>query len=309
MLRELNFWNNLKWIDAVDINKDEIIKILNAYDFHELDIEASLEGNQKARIDVYDDYSFLVFHFPKYNPIRKLYELNEYNIFLGKDFLITFRDFHWNQVDNIFDYYKNKKNLNILKEDEEEIKITTGYILYEIIQTMLEKMFRVTRLNNKEVKILENQVFENNDYNLVRDIMIKKRNIILLKNLFKPQVMLFKQLEFAINKMYEWEMEVYFEDLEDKLDQILLDLNILQEYIESVEDAFKTMLDIKTNSIIKLLTIFSAFMLPLTLVTSFYGMNVSLPFEKQPFFVYSLLIILSLIMGGIYFYFKRKWKI
>lgn len=309
MLRELNFWNNLKWIDAVDINKDEIIKILNAYDFHELDIEASLEGNQKARIDVYDDYSFLVFHFPKYNPIRKLYELNEYNIFLGKDFLITFRDFHWNQVDNIFDYYKNKKNLNILKEDEEEIKITTGYILYEIIQTMLEKMFRVTRLNNKEVKILENQVFENNDYNLVRDIMIKKRNIILLKNLFKPQVMLFKQLEFAINKMYEWEMEVYFEDLEDKLDQILLDLNILQEYIESVEDAFKTMLDIKTNSIIKLLTIFSAFMLPLTLVTSFYWMNVSLPFEKQPFFVYSLLIILSFIMGGIYFYFKRKWKI
>jgi hypothetical protein len=65
-------------------------------------------------------------------------------------------------------------------------------------------------------------------------------------------------------------MEVYFEDLEDKLDQILSDMNMLQEYIDSVEDAFKTMLDIKTNSIIKLLTIFSAFMLPLTLITSFY---------------------------------------
>jgi hypothetical protein len=65
-------------------------------------------------------------------------------------------------------------------------------------------------------------------------------------------------------------MEVYFEDLEDKLDQILTEINILQEHIDSIEDSFKTMLDIKTNSIIKFLTLFSAFMLPLTLITSFY---------------------------------------
>jgi hypothetical protein len=68
---------------------------------------------------------------------------------------------------------------------------------------MLEKMFRVARINNKEIKALELKVFESDDYNLVRDIMMKKRNIILIKNMFKPQVSLFKQLEFVINKMYE----------------------------------------------------------------------------------------------------------
>lgn len=308
MLRELNIWKNLKWIDAVDLNKDEIIRILENYDFHELDIEASLEGNQKARIDVYDDYSFIVFHFPKYNPIRKIYELNEYNIFLWKNFLITFRDFHWRHIDKIFDYYNNQKNLNELVEDEEEIKITTWYILYEITQNMFEKMFRVTRANNKDIRTLEQKIFEIDDSNLVKDIMIKKRNIIFLKSMFKPQVVLFKQLEYTINKMYEWEMEVYFEDLEDKLDQILLEITILQEYIDSIEDAFKTMLDIKTNSVIKLLTIFSAFMLPLTLVTSFYWMNITLPFQENPFFVYFLLIWWMISMLGIYFYLKKKWR-
>ena len=308
MLRELKIWKNLKWIDAVDLNKDEILRILEPYDFHELDIEASLEWNQKARIDVYDNYSFLVFHFPKYNTIRKIYELNEYNIFLWRDFLITFRDFHWNHIDSIFEYYKDQKNLTELVEDDEEIKVTTWYILYEIIQTMLEKMFIVARINNKEIKALELKVFESDDYNLVRDIMMKKRNIILIKNMFKPQVSLFKQLEFVINKMYEWEMEVYFEDLEDKLDQILSDMNMLQEYIDSVEDAFKTMLDIKTNSIIKLLTIFSAFMLPLTLITSFYWMNIDLPFQKESYFVYLLLIMWCLIMVLAYFYLKKKGR-
>jgi magnesium transporter len=65
-------------------------------------------------------------------------------------------------------------------------------------------------------------------------------------------------------------MEVYFEDLEDKLEQIVNEIAILQEYIESIEDAFKSMVDIKTNFVIKILTVFSAFMLPLTLITSFY---------------------------------------
>ena len=38
MLRELKIWKNLRWIDAVDLNKDEILRILEPYDFHELDI-------------------------------------------------------------------------------------------------------------------------------------------------------------------------------------------------------------------------------------------------------------------------------
>ena len=127
--------------------------------------------------------------------------------------------------------------------------------------------------------------------------------------MFKPQVMMFKQLEYVINKMYEWEMEVYFEDLEDKLDQILTEINILQEYIDSIEDTFKTMLDIKTNSIIKFLTLFSAFMLPLTLITSFYWMNVdNLPFVHDKIAVYWILIISIVFMVVWYIYLKKKGR-
>jgi len=52
-----------------------------------------MEDNQRARIDTYDDYLFMVLHFPKYNTVTKSYDLNEFNIFLGRDFLITFRNF------------------------------------------------------------------------------------------------------------------------------------------------------------------------------------------------------------------------
>jgi magnesium transporter len=52
------------------------------YNFHELDIEACLEENQRARIDYYDDYMFITLHFPKYNPRTQIYDLNEFDIFL-----------------------------------------------------------------------------------------------------------------------------------------------------------------------------------------------------------------------------------
>ena len=107
MIRSLTI-KGITWIDAVNPSKEETAEILSKYDFHELDEEAVLEPNQRARIDSYDDYLFLTLHFPKYASVKTLYELNEFHIFLGKDFLITFRDFPGKHIDEIYEKYQKK---------------------------------------------------------------------------------------------------------------------------------------------------------------------------------------------------------
>ncbi len=304
MIRELKIWK-IKWIDSVWANKTEIENILTKYNAHELDIEACIEWNQKARIDSYPEYYFLIFHFPKYNQIKKTYSLNEFNIFMDKDTLITFRDNPWIHINKIFDHYSDIK----ITTKKKNIKVTTWYILYEITQVMLEKMFRITKNITLDIKTIETKVFDWDDSTkLVKQIMIQKRNIITLKHMFKPQVSLLKQLETVVNKIYAWEMEVYFEDLEDKLDQIVSEINILEEYIDSIEDAFKSIVDIKTNSVIKILTSFSAFMLPLTLITSFYGMNINLePYNNIKIVLFFLTTSLFL-MWIIYIFLRKNWR-
>ncbi len=303
MVRKLNIrW--VKWIDWVNLDKPEIYKILKKYKFHELDIEACYEENQRARIDAYDDYFFMVLHFPKYNVQTKLYELNEFNIFLWKDFLISFRDFEWSHIDTIFEKYSK---LDI--EDSEQIKFSSGFILYEIIQAMLEKMFIVTSKTKRDLRELEKEVFENTNSKLVKKVMIKKRNIILLKYMFFPQVSVMKLLEDNLNKLFKWEMEEYFEDLEDKLEHIVNDIKTLEEYIDSVEDAFKLIINIRTNNVMTFLTLFSAFLLPLTLITSFYWMNInSLPFDNI-YFIYWILILTIWFMFLVFYFLRKKWKI
>lgn len=300
MLRKLKV-GGISWIDWVNLSHEEIKKVLKKYDFHELDIEACLEENQRARIDSYDDYLFMVLHFPKYNLRTKVYDLNEFNIFLWRDFLITFRHQSWVHIDAIFDKYSNRN----LKKDE-SFKLSSAFVLYEIIQSMLEKMFRVGDSMTRDLKLIEKSVFENTTYSLVKEIMIKKRNVIVLKNMFLPQIPVMKLIEFQINKLFSGEIEAYFEDLEDKLEHVVNDIKMLEEHISSVEDAFKSIIDIKTNRVMTFLAFFSAFMLPLTLITSFYGMNIALPFQKEAYFIYILLIFSSISMIFIYYYLKKK---
>jgi magnesium transporter len=120
MLRELKIgW--IKWIDAVWLAPSEKESLITKYEVHELDIEACKEWNQKARIDNYENYSFLIFHFPKYNLIRKVYEQNEFNIFLWRNYLITFRDYEWNHINKIFDYYSTLK----VTTRKKDIKVST----------------------------------------------------------------------------------------------------------------------------------------------------------------------------------------
>lgn len=303
MYKKINIrW--LKWIDWVDLDKAEIYKVVKKYNFHELDIEACLEENQKARVDVYDDYIFATLHFPKYNIKTRIYELNEFNIFIGRDFIITFRNHEGQHIDAIFEKYSK---LDI--DENAAVKITSGFILYEIIQSMLEKMFRVTDNVHRDIRAIEKRVFDKTSAGLVKTIMTKKRNIVVLKHMFKPQIHVLKLLEDSVNKLFKGKMEVYFEDLEDKLELIVNDILILEEQIDSIEDAFKTIVDINTNFTVKLLTIFSAFLLPLTLITSFYGMNITLPFQNDPSFVYITLLWTLTFMVCVYMILNKKGKI
>jgi len=103
-------------------------------------------------------------------------------------------------------------------------------------------------------------------------------------------------------------MELYFEDLEDKLRYVVNDIIIMEEQINAIEDAFSTIINIKTSYVISILTIFSAFILPLTLITSFYGMNIKLPFQDDSRFVYLVLLLSVVSMAIMHFILKKMGK-
>lgn len=137
--------------------------------------------------------------------------------------------------------------------------------------------------------------------------MIRKRNMIALKHMISPQIQVLKMLELRMNALFkDDEVEVYFENLEDKVQKIYSEIQLLQENIDSMEDTLKSIFDMQTNNTIKYLTFFSAFILPLTLITSFFGMNIeNVPFHDT---VVYISVLLTAVVMGVLVYVLKKWK-
>lgn len=88
MLEKIQF-DKFEWLNLPSPTDEELDDLQKKYNFHPLDIEDCKSSNQRPKIDVYDDYNFLILHFPYFDKNNKLLRVNEMKIFWGKDFIIT----------------------------------------------------------------------------------------------------------------------------------------------------------------------------------------------------------------------------
>jgi len=100
------------------------------------------------------------------------------------------------------------------------------------------------------------------------------------------------ELQNALPKFYKEELDVYFEDLEYKLEKIMNNIAISFENTESLADTYNSLMNIKTNAMITILTIFSALTGVLTLISGIYGMNITLPGQSNTNFFPILMTIM-----------------
>jgi len=176
-MKNILHFGNIDWIHLFEPQKDEILELVKKYDFHELIEEDLLELTNQEKIDVYEDYMFIVVNFPKYNAENKKYFLNEFSIILGKNIIVTMTKFDTNHIKSIIDEYSEELKT---RESDEEFKISPYYILYKILDTMYDKSIKMLTQSSKDVANLEEQLFASNklEKTLLESLTIKKRNIV-----------------------------------------------------------------------------------------------------------------------------------
>lgn len=125
---------------------------------------------------------------------------------------------------------------------------------------MYDKSIKMLTQSSKDVIALEEQLFRANklEKTLLENLTIKKRNIVSLKHMFTPHREILEELQKTLPKFYKEDLDVYFEDLEYKLDKIMNTISVSFENIESLADTYNSLMNIKTNSMISVLTIFAA---------------------------------------------------
>ena len=277
----LKIWK-IKWIHLSKPTHHQLEEAIKNLDLHEMVEQDLIEPSAHDKIDVYDDCIFLVIHFPKYNEKLWKYLSNEMNIILGRDFIITITKYPTNNIEKIRQEYE--REIKEEWEEAEEYKISPYYILYKIIDVMYDKILLGLNKFNLDLMEMEKQVFDKSfvDTDLLKNVLIKKRNTVLLKTIISPQEEILVELQKVTANFYEGDLDVYFEDLEYKTSKILGHISIIHENIDSIGEIFNTLTNMMTNKNIGILTVLTVIIWIMTMISGIYGMNIWLPFQNYP---------------------------
>jgi magnesium transporter len=293
------------WRHLNNPSEEDFEFLKDRFHFHPLDIEDCKSVNQRPKIDIYDDYYFLILHFPNFDRQNKFVKIKEVKLFWGKNYIISIEKNPWG-VSQLFDEYEERL------QNEEDVSIeSSDKLLYRILEKLITESVYLLRKVGLDVELINRELLQEKQVKIIERISITRKNLILINTIFKPQLRLFQMFEngkirgFTEDVEY---MEDYWGNILDYYQKVWDMTEDYEELIEGLSQTFDSMQTNKTNETMKILTIISSIILPLTFITGLYGMNVRLPFQEDSWAFYGLIGVMVAVAGIFMFVFKRrKW--
>jgi len=293
--------NGLTWIHVDRPGPLEAEILASRFGFHELDIEDVLSKRQRPKIDEYPDYLFIVLHFPFYDKSVQRLNAAELDVFLGQNFLVTLPNVELLPVTYLF------RRCEDHERREELFSQGSGYLLYHVLDDLFDYCFPILDKIGTKLDAVEDEIFEGRSEDVVRDISNTKQEIIAYRKIIKPERATLRVLERHVQRFLPEDLELYFDDIVDAAERVWDLLDNYKEVIEGLESTNESFISHRQNDVLRLLTIISVTLLPLTLIASIFGMNVLFPGEgtSAAFWVIAGAMIATLLAMLGFFRWKR----
>jgi magnesium transporter len=294
--------HGLTWVQLDAPTGDEAAQLAERFGWHPLDLEDVLSKRQRPKVDEYPEYLFSVLHFPAYDKAIQRLNAAELDVFLGPDFLITLPNAELLPVTRLFARCEADDELR-----ESLFSKGSGYLLYHVLDDLFDYCFPILDKIGHKLDSVEDEMFEGRAEEIVRDISNVKQEIISYRKIIKPERSTLRVLEGRVQRFLPQELDLYFDDIVDAAERIWDLLDNYKEVVEGLEQTNESVISHRQNDILRVLTVFSVVLLPLTLLTGIFGMNVKFPgFETEEAWwaiVGGMFVVLVSLLG--FFRYKR----
>ena len=294
----------LTWIHLEAPSLTHAQELADRFGWHPLDVEDVMSKRQRPKIDDYADegYLFGVLHFPIYDRASRRLNAAELDVFVGPNYLVTLPSVELLPVSRLFRRCEEDEQFR-----EQLLSKGSGRLLYEVLDDLFDYCFPILDKIGHKLDALEDDVFEGRSEEVVRDISNVKQEIISYRKIIKPERSTLRVLERHVERFLPEELDLYFDDIVDAAERIWDILDNYKEVVEALESTNESVISHRQNDVLRILTVFSVVLLPLTLITGFFGMNVTFPgFDTVwAFWVIFAGMAVSLISLLAFFRFKR----
>jgi magnesium transporter len=260
--------NGLTWINLDAPNSERVSELAARFGWHPLDVEDVLSKRQRPKIDEYPEYLFAVLHFPVYDKTVQRLNAGELDLFLGADYLVTLPNIELLPITRLFQRCVDDPELR-----DSLFGKGSGYLLYHVLDDLFDYCFPILDKIGHKLDVFEDEVFEGRSEEVVRDISNVKQEIISYRKIIKPERSTLRLLERTTERFLPEDLELYFDDIVDAAERIWDLLDNYKEVVEALESTNESVISHRQNDVLRILTIFSVVLLPLTLITGILGMN------------------------------------
>lgn len=293
------------WINIINPTPRDVDSLHRAYPYiHPLNLEDLLSPMERPKIDDDDEYIFLVLQFPVWDDVKRLSRSREVDIIVGRGYVVTVHD---GTLKPLVQLWRQ------CEENDEALHKLLGrggsHAFYDILDKLVDYFFPMLRKVDANIRAIEESIFTGEARTVIRDIALVRRDIIALRRIIRQQVPIIENLDRKERPILQEDLDEYFGDILDHLYKARDIIDEDYEIIAGLSETADTLINNRVNEVIRILTVISVIMLPLTLISSIYGMNIdTLPFADHE---HSFLIvngIMLLIAVGMLTYFRiRHW--
>ena len=299
--------SGLTWLNIERPTITEMNYLQEQYKFHSLDLEDCMSRIQRPKIDEYDDYVFILLHFPRFHKDTRTMLPSQVCLFVGGDYLVSVHSGELKPLSGLF-----RRSSSDSSYCYELMKNGAGYLLYSIIDVLVDYCYPILDKIDSNLEEMEEKVFQTMDIETAKDTLLVRRNITAFRRIIRPQMKVLNSLE---HKKWEFlprntdeDLDVYFGNIGDHLNKIW---DMLEEYrddINTISDISNWLASHRIQEVMRLFTVVAAIVSPMLIVPSIYGMNVPLPLGNSklglPVLVGIMVLLFILIVR---FVRKRGW--
>jgi magnesium transporter len=258
------------WVDLSAPTGDELRVLADVFHFHPLAVEDAVAAMHHPKIESYDGYLYLILHGIDYQRSRQQdsFVTHDTDFFLGPNYLVTVHDGQTRSIAGIQE---------VCGRSDHVLGEGPAALMHRIVDRMVDN-YR-PEIDQLEVWLdeLERDVFSTPRKETVREILSVKSDITALRRIAAPQRDALARLARREFPLINEEMTYRFRDVYDSLVRIADEALIFQDRITSLLEAHLSNVSNRLNEIMRVLTVFTVIVSPLTLVAGLYGMNMKLP--------------------------------
>jgi len=289
----------VEWINFDGIHDVKMIEQIGRhYGIDNLILEDIVNSNQRAKLEDYGDYVYIVLKMLTYNDSTGEIEIEQVSIVFNSKIVFSFQEKQGDDFISIREHIQKKSKIR---------KMGTDYLTYAILDYIVDNYFTVLEKIGDKISIIEEEVLTAPDDFTLKKIHELKKDTLMIKKSVWPLRDVLGLMIRPENDFIQDSIVFHLRDAYDHTIEVIDTVEAYRDFMSGLLDIYLSGLSNRMNEVMKVLTLISTIFIPLTFIAGVYGMNFKhMPETEWPYGYFFVLGFMILVVIGMFVFFKKK---